>query len=273
MHGVVARAGDKHPAVGGEREVVGAQADGDIANATVGLGVDDADRAAAPIRDIEVPLVGAELAGVRMLSHGDHVLAGERLGVEHEDLVIALVADVDLAVLRMHGDPGEEDRAAVWRGDRDGGCRRGLAVGIVEHVKLGGVASRDEDPAVVAIERDAVPAFLQREKLRDCVGLEADEGQAGVAVTGAHGDERLLVGGDDHLERHVAHMDMLSRRRDTPSRMKQGIARQHARAGAHGGVIEIFVGQAGWRRGALSPADGEGCQCSSQQQERRERAE
>ena len=95
VDGVVAGAGDEETPVGREGEVVRAEADGEIADATVFREVDDRDGAAAPIGDVEVFAVGPDEAGVRMLAGGNHGLAREGVGMKDPNLVIGLVAHVD----------------------------------------------------------------------------------------------------------------------------------------------------------------------------------
>ena len=97
VDGVVAGAGDEETPVGREGEVVRAEADGEIADATVFREVDDRDGAAAPIGDVEVFAVGPDEAGVRMLAGGNHGLAREGVGMKDPNLVIGLVAHVDAA--------------------------------------------------------------------------------------------------------------------------------------------------------------------------------
>ena len=97
----------------------------------------DADAAAAPVGDIQVTLVPAERSGVRVLANGNHRFEGERLGVQLPDLVVALVADVELAGRRMDSDAGEKHGAADLPPSVSLRCGRGFAVGVVEHMHRG----------------------------------------------------------------------------------------------------------------------------------------
>ena len=202
--------------------------------------------------------VGADDARVRVLAGRDRGLARERIGVEHPDLVIGFVADVDLPRGRMHRETGEKHRGGlrtVSGGDRrqlrriHGVRQRGFAVSVIEHVHESAVAARDENPAAVAAEDDAVPTFLQREELGDLLRFEVEQREPRIAEAPAHGDEHLLVGRHDHLERHVAHAHVAAGRRDTPPVEQQRRTGQQAGAFADRGTVDILFRSAGDRRG------------------------
>ena len=68
MDRVVARARHEQPPVRRERQVVRAQADREVAHPAVGLGINQADAAAAPVADVKMPVVRPQGARMRMLS-------------------------------------------------------------------------------------------------------------------------------------------------------------------------------------------------------------
>src|SRR3954465_7065096 len=92
------------------------------------------------------------------------------------------------------------------------------------------VAAGNENALAVAAERQAIPAFRQREELRSRLRFQIDERKAGVVETAAHCDEHALVGRDDHLQRHVAYMNLLAGWRDPPAAVQKIRARQHSLA-------------------------------------------
>ncbi len=91
---VVARAGREEPAVKRQGHVVGPDADGLVADPQAGRRIDDAQGAAAPVRDVKMSPVPADDAGMGMLPYGDRFLQAQVLGVEDPDFVIGLVGDV-----------------------------------------------------------------------------------------------------------------------------------------------------------------------------------
>ena len=69
VHRVVAGAGHEQAAIRGERQVVRAEADGDITDALMLGDIDDADAPATPVRDVEMLTVASDGHGVRVLPH------------------------------------------------------------------------------------------------------------------------------------------------------------------------------------------------------------
>ena len=108
---VVARAGHEQPAIRRQRHVVGPQPDGDVPHAAPLLGVHDADAAAAPIADIQVPVVGPQHASVRVLADRNPRFNGQRFRVKHPDFVVAFVADIEFARRRMDRHAGQKHRS------------------------------------------------------------------------------------------------------------------------------------------------------------------
>ena len=62
MDSVVAGASDKEAAIGRQGHIVGADADGDVAQAMLSFEVDDGDVAATPIADVKIAAISAQHA-------------------------------------------------------------------------------------------------------------------------------------------------------------------------------------------------------------------
>ena len=246
MDGVVARAGDEEAAIRSECHVVRTDADRDVTDALVLSEVDDADAAAAPVRDVEVLAVAAEGDRVRMLADRNGLLEQEGVRRELPELMATFVADVDDARRRVHRDAGEEDRAAFRVGLHLAGVGR-LAVLVIEDMDHTRVAAADIEASAIGAERQAVEGFLQREELRSARLVERDDRHSLLIITRAHGQDRFLIRGDHHAQSHVTAGYMRSGRGHAPAVEEQRRARGETGSRTDRGGVDVFAGLADGR--------------------------
>ena len=175
-----------------------------------------------------------------MLADPDAALQRQRLRVEHPDLVIGLVADVELSRSRMDRDARQKHflrlRFRLYRA-----VERRRAIRIVEDMNLARVAARDEALLAVAAEGQAIPALRQREKLRLLATGDIEHRQAVLVEPAVRGQQPLSVRRDHQLERQIAHRHMLAGGRDTPAVEQQVLIRQQPRSRAQARAIHVFV--------------------------------
>ena len=251
VDGVVAGAGHEQSAVGREGHVVGPDAHVLVADPLARFRVDDGHAAAAPIRDVEVPAVAAENAGMGVLADGNRCLELQVIGSEDPDFVVGLVGHVKSACLRVNGDAGQEDVSRLGlRPRRLARCQ--LAVLICENVDPAGAAARHEEALAVAAEGQPVPDPRQGEELPDLLRGQVDHRQARIVVARTRGQQQLAIGRDNHFQRKIAgHSPRRLLKLGVRDDRLQVIQRDHRPGRRDGPTVEqLRAGLCGCRDGA-----------------------
>ena len=241
MHRVVAGAGHKQPAIGGQGHVVGPQPHGNVPHAAPLLRIHDADAAAAPVADIQMPAIRAQHTGVRVLPDRDGRFERQRDRVDHPDFVVAFVADIQLPGSRTDREPGEKHRVISGWGRRHGKIQAGLAVGELKEMNLAGVAAGDEKFLAVRREGQAIPSLRQWDELRLLAIGDIDHRDPVLGKTAMHSHQPFLVRRNRQLEGQIAHRHLRARRRDTPAVEQQVLIGLETRFEADIGTLYVFA--------------------------------
>ena len=237
---VIPCAGDKQPAIGRHRHIVGPHPHRDVADAPPLLRIHDAHGPATPVAHIQVLAIGSHHARVRVLADPDAAFQRQRLGIEHPDLVSALVANVELSRSRVDRHARQKHLLRIRvRFYRTVELR--LAVRIVEDMNLARAAARDEALLAVAAEGQAIPALRQREKLRLLATGHIEHRQAVLVEPAVRRQQPLSVRRDHQLERQIAHRHVLAGGRDTPTVEQQVLIRLQPLPRTQPRAIHVFV--------------------------------
>ncbi len=161
---------------------------------------------------------------MRKLSDGDGRLDHQRFRMHDPDLVVAFIANVELARDRMDDDACQKDVRA-FRVRLDGPLGRGFAFCVFENVHEPGSAARNKEPTAVLAEGQSIPGLRQSQELSHLPIRHVQQCHAMIAESAADGDEAAFVGRDHHFEGHVGDGHVRACGRDAPAIEQQILTR------------------------------------------------